>query len=182
MNDQVTFSKKDELRIQLLYEELSDGWFHRNKDDEQKVRIICRNVSNVIHDCHSIWTGYISAAAVDRLNYSNKPASEICAFDHFYGRMNSGADVVSMFMDGPPDMQTYREEMYKHCKVHRVLKEENSRLRTYQNNRGMSWQGAYYAAGIQLIKIDMGQKKNLTKQILKEHVFSQSVSLATVSC
>lgn len=182
MNDSVEFSDTDEIRIQMLYEQMSDVWFHRNKRDNQKIRIICRNVSNVIHDCRNVWTGYISINALDRLNFTRKAATVLCAYDHFYGRMNSGSDIVNMFMDDQPEYEMYRNAMYQHCKVHRVLKEENNRLRAYQNNRGMSWQNAYTAAGIKLVFIEMGQKKRLTKQILKSHEYGKPVSLARVNC
>lgn len=175
------FEVKNSLRIRVLYEQLSDTWLQKHKEDEELLKISYRNMGNAIYDFGNVWTGFISKAAVERIVITKQPPQILCTFDHFYGRMNSGEAIVQSFLNDSPTIEQFTDLLFTHCKVHRILKEENHAVSVYQNNRGMSWQGAYNAANIQLVEIPMGERKRLTSSLIKQHEYKPPTPLAQIS-
>lgn len=163
------FKPKDQLRVRVLYEQLNDSWLQRHVGNEELLKVTYRNIGNALFDFDCVWTQYMSVGAIQLITSTNAALQKACAWDHFYGRMNSGEQVAQLFINNKPTMNDFVDLVYQHRKVHRVLKEENNIVSTHQNNKGMSWKGAYRAAGIELVKISMGDRKRVTLQLLEQY-------------
>lgn len=172
------FVERNQARLNLMFDKYQGDWFQKMELDDTKLQIVCRDLSNELFELQPVWTQYLSKGAIDCVRDGGS-LTTITTLDHFYGRMNSGRILAKRLKDGLT-LSEFHHIAFSHCRVHRILKTENNSVSVYQNNKGMSWQGAYNAAGIELVYIPMRQRKRLSTKLLEEHFDKQPTMLRLI--
>lgn len=172
------FSEADLSFAKYIYHMMASPWWREHTLDPMFRKAKARTIGNLIHDISGKFTGYISVKAVRKKVADN--STKFCN-EHYHSRQESGEKIIDLFYHRP--WCTYDEflrELRPLCSVHKVLSLENAALVPFQNER-LPWYECYQNAGIELIKLDMTDRKMVTQKFLRDYVDAEPVDLNVVS-
>lgn len=166
-----SFTEKDFDKIMVLYQHLVHTSPLYQSMTPSQVNYVARIIGNSVHDLTKIWSGYISNDALKLMLSDNE---QKITHDHYLSRLQSGKQIVQYFNNNPIPFDEFLNLIFEACFVHKITKQENSRLIQLQNS-GIEWTTSYIQAKIDLIFVGNEEgmlPKRLTKQYLKrfEHL------------
>jgi hypothetical protein len=174
-------SKSYEDKLRKIYEVCEDtvaGLLKANKPFERKVfenpSSYARMFANDIHDMPVIWTGYASAAAVQKKikDSKYKPTK-----DHFHSRQRGGQKLVRLMIKyfGKGELPPFAEVkkiVDKYREVHYITSQENNKLK-HLMDVPCTHKQAYEQAKIEILKAEdlftkRGRQSQAWKDAMKE--------------